>query len=56
MNLEQIIPAIFLIAVLILVIPGFIRSNSKLKQFIKNLLGWSIIVVSVIIISYFILK
>ena len=37
MGLEQIIPAIFLIAVLILIIPGFIRSNSKLKQIIKNL-------------------
>ena len=56
MGLEQIIPALFLIAVLILVLPGFISSNSNLKQFIKNLLNWSIIVVSVIIISYFILK
>tara|TARA_B100000989_G_scaffold262631_1_gene214181 strand:+ start:578 stop:748 length:171 start_codon:yes stop_codon:yes gene_type:complete len=56
MSLEQIIPAIFLIAVLILVIPGFIRSNSKLKQFIKNFFIWSIIVVLIVIISYSILK
>ena len=56
MGSEQIIPALFLIAVLILVLPSFIRSNSNSKQFIKNLLSWSIIVVSVIIISYFILK
>ena len=56
MGLEQIIPALFLIAVLILVLPGFISSNSNSKQFIKNLLSWSIIVVSVIIISYLILK
>ena len=56
MGLEQIIPAIFLIAVLILVIPGFIRSNSKLKQLIKNLFIWSIIVVLIVIISYSILK
>ena len=56
MQLEQIIPAIFLIAVLILVLPGFIRSNSKSKQFTKNLFIWSIIVVSVVIISYLILK
>ena len=56
MGLEQIIPAFFLIAVLILVLPSFIRSNSNSKQFIKNLLSWSIIVVSVIIISYLILK
>ena len=44
MGLEQIIPAIFLILVLILDLPGFLRSNSKLKQFIKNLFIWSIIV------------
>ena len=56
MGLEQIIPAFFLIAVLILILPSFIRSNSNLKQLIKNLLGWSIIVVSVMIISYLILK
>ena len=54
MNLEQIMPAIFLIAVLILVLPGFLSSNSKLKQFIKNLFFWSIIVVSIVLVSYLI--
>ncbi len=54
MNLDQIIPAIFLIAVLILVLPGFLSSNSKLKQFIKNLFIWSIIVVSIVLFSYLI--
>ena len=54
MDLEQIIPAIFLIAVLILILPGFLSSNSKLKQFIKNLFIWSIIVVSIVLISYLI--
>ena len=56
MELGQIVPVIFLFAILILVLPSFIRSNSNLKQLIKNLLGWSIIVVSVMIISYLILK
>ncbi len=56
MGLEQIVPAVFLIAVLILVLPSFLRSNSNSKQFIKNIFIWSIIVVSVIIISYLILK
>ena len=56
MGLEQIIPAIFLIAVLILIIPRFVRSNSELKQIIKNLFIWSIIVVLVMIVSYSILK
>ena len=56
MGLEEIVPAIFLIAVLILVLPGFLSSNSNLKQFLKNSLIWSIIVVSIIIISYLTLK
>ena len=54
MGLEEIVPAIFLIAVLILVLPGFLSSNSKLKQFIKNLFIWSIIVVSIVLITYLI--
>ena len=52
MGLDQIIPAIFLLAVLILVLPSFLRSNSKLKQFLKNLSIWSIIVLVVMIIKY----
>ena len=54
MPLDQIIPAIFLIAVLILILPSFLRTNSKSKQFLKNLSIWSIIVVSVVIVSYLI--
>jgi len=56
MGLDQIIPAIFLIAVLVLVLPGFLRTNSKSKQLIKNLFIWSMIVVSVVIVSYLILE
>ena len=54
MNWDQIIPAISLIAVLILVLPAFIRTNSKLKQFLTNLSIWAIIVSVVIIVLYFI--
>ena len=54
MSLEQIIPAIFLIAVLIMVLPRFIQTNRKSKQFLKNLFIWSIIVVSVVLVSYLI--
>ena len=56
MELEKIVPAFFLIAVLILLLPGFLKSNSNSKQFIKNLIIWSIIVVSIVIISYLISK
>ena len=54
MNWDQIIPAIFMIAVLILVLPSFMRTNSKLKQFLKNLSIWTIIVVIVMIFLNFI--
>ena len=56
MGLEEIIPAIFLLLVLILVIPGFIKSNSKSYQFFINIFIWSIIVVTVVIVSYLIFK
>ena len=54
MDLEQIIPALALIAVLILVLPGFIRTNIKKKVFLKNLSIWGIIVLSLMIILYLI--
>jgi len=56
MGLEQIIPAIFLIAVLILIIPGFLETNSNYKRFIWNLFLWSIVVVIIVIISYLIIR
>ena len=56
MGLEQIVPAIALIAVLILVLPNFLKSNSEKKQLFKNLSIWSIIILIVMIISYLILR
>ena len=56
MGLEEIVPAISLIAVLILVLPAFLGSNSKLKQFLTNLSIWAIIVLLVMIVSYLVLK
>ena len=55
MNWEQINPAISLIAVLILVLPSFLRTNSKLKQFLTNLSIWAIIVIVVMIVLYFVI-
>ncbi len=55
MGLEQVVPAIFLIAVLILILPSFLKSNLRSKQFIKNLLIWSVIIVTVMIVSFLIL-
>ena len=53
MGLRTNMPAIALIAVLILVLPGFLRTNSK-KKFLKILSIWAIIVLVVMIVSYFI--
>ena len=54
MGLEEIVPAIALIAVLILVLPGFLSSNSKKKLFFKNLSIWGIIVLLVMVVTYLI--
>jgi len=54
MNWDQIIPSIFMIAVLILVLPSFLRTNSKLKQFLTNLSIWAIIVSVVMVVLFFV--
>ena len=54
MNLEQIVPSIVLMLVLILVLPSFLSSNSNLKIFLKNISIWTIIILVVMITLYFI--
>ena len=54
METEQIMSAIFLIAVMALILPGFLSTNSKLKQFLSNLSIWTIVVLIIIVIIYFI--
>ena len=54
METDQIMSAIFLIAVLILILPGFLSTNSKIKQFLNNLSIWTIIVLAIIILIYLI--
>jgi len=55
MGLEEIFAIISLIGVLVLVLPAFLRSNSKLKQFLKNLSIWVLILLTVMIVLYFII-
>tara|TARA_B100001029_G_C15017987_1_gene428640 strand:- start:68 stop:235 length:168 start_codon:yes stop_codon:yes gene_type:complete len=50
METEQIMSAIFLLAVLILILPAFLSTNNKIKQFLKNLSIWAIIVLIIIVI------
>ena len=52
METDQIMSAIFLIAVLILILPGFLSTNSKAKQFLSNLSIWTIIVLVIIVVIY----
>tara|TARA_B100000941_G_scaffold110668_1_gene77599 strand:+ start:22 stop:189 length:168 start_codon:yes stop_codon:yes gene_type:complete len=54
MGLEEIIPSIALVLVLILILPGFIKSNLKRSVFFKNLSIWGIIVLLLMILLYFI--
>ena len=53
METDQIMSAIFLIAVLILILPTFLSTNNKIKQFMKNLSIWTIIILVIIVVIYF---
>jgi len=54
MSTDQIMSAVFLIAVLILILPSFLSTNYKLKEFLRNLSIWAIITLVIIVIIYFI--
>ena len=54
MGTDQIMSAIFLIAVLVLILPSFLSTNNKLKQFLGNLSVWTIIVLVIIVVIYLI--
>ena len=52
--MDKVIPVLYMIGVLILVLPAFLQSNSKLKIFLKNLSIWAIIVLIILSIAYFV--
>ena len=54
MGLDEIIPSIALILIIILILPGFIKSNIKKKVFFKNLGIWGVIVSVLMILLYLI--
>ena len=54
METDQIMSAIFLIAVLALILPSFLSTNTKLRQFVSNLSIWAVIVIVIIVIIYLI--
>ena len=55
MAIQDIMSAIFLMAVLFLVLPSFLNTNSRLKQFIQNISIWAIIVFVIVVIISLIL-
>jgi hypothetical protein len=54
MGLEEIIPSIALILILVLILPNFINSNLKKKVFFRNLSIWGVIIIVIVILLYFI--
>jgi hypothetical protein len=50
--MDKLLSVIFMVGVLLLVLPGFFQSNSQIKQFIKNLSIWIIIILIIIITVY----
>jgi Ca2+/H+ antiporter len=50
--MDKLLSVIFMFGVLLLVLPSFLQSNSQLKEFLKNLSIWTIIVFIILIIIY----
>ena len=51
--ISKIIPIIYMLGVLLLILPSFIRSNNNLKHFLINLSIW--IVVLLVLLSFYII-
>ena len=50
--MDQLLTVIYMIGVLLLVLPAFLDSNSKLKQLLTNFTIWIIIVLIVLTFIY----
>jgi len=50
--MDKLLSVVFMIGVLFLVLPGFLQSNSQLKQFLKNLTIWIVVILIILIIIY----
>jgi Ca2+/H+ antiporter len=50
--MDKLLSVIFMIGVLLLVLPGFLQSNSQLKQFLKNLSIWVIVILIILIVIF----
>ena len=50
--IDQLLPVVYMIGVLLLVLPAFLQSNSKLKQLLTNLTIWIIVVLIILTFIY----
>jgi len=50
--MDQLIPVLYMIGILLLVLPAFLQLNSKLKQLLNNLTIWIIIVLIILTFIY----
>jgi len=53
--MDQLLPVVYMIGVLLLVLPNFLQSNSKLKQFLTNLTIWIIVVLIIYTLVFFLI-
>ena len=53
---DQLLSVVYMIGILLLVLPSFLQSNSKLKQFLTNLSIWIIITLIILTLVYFFYK
>ena len=54
--MDQILPVVYMVGVLLLVLPAFLQSNSKLKQFLTNFTVWVIVVIIILTVIYILKK
>ena len=50
--IDRLLPVVYMIGVLLLILPAFLQSNSKIKQLLTNLTIWIIIVLMILTITY----
>jgi hypothetical protein len=50
--MDKLLPIIYMIGVLLLVLPAFLQSNSKLKQFLTNFTVWIVVVLIILTVMY----
>ena len=50
--MDQLLPVVYMVGVLLLVLPAFLQSNSRLKQLLTNLTIWIIVVLIILTLIY----